>query len=273
MLRETRMLLWNPRAAVKPARCCETRTLLWNPHAAVKPARKFSHAHAVMTESACCCWQCLQTFTSIRMKYKRMFSVLILVWRRLMKMRVLLVFLIGLVLRDKETLTSSARTSWIILYAHLPYAKYCNIFVSCTAAAQSTCTDLQRLADSGSGIVCSRNPECNELRCNVTHLNIPALVHRATITVLPCNQPAAAQLVLYNSNNTVILNETQDRTASHPFGNNLLSVQLMVTVEHPTGSQIRLGVKCLVNVFYTESNIVQIDCLQFWRVHFVYVYR
>ena len=160
---------------------------------------------------------------------------------------------------------------------------------------QSTCTDLQRLADSGSGIICSRNPECNELRCNVTHFNIRALVRRATITVLPCNQPAAAQLVLYNSINTVILNETQDRTASHPFGNNLLSVQLMVTVEHPTGSQIRLGVKCLVNVllkvilyrltacsfehptgsqirlgvkclvnvFYTESNIVQIDCLQF----------
>ena len=149
------------------------------------------------------------------------------------------------------------------MYAHLPYAEYCNIFVSCTAAAQSTCTDLQRLADSGSGIICSRNPECNELRCNVTHFNIRALVRRATITVLPCNQPAAAQLVLYNSINTVILNETQDRTASHPFGNNLLFVQLMVTVEHPTGSQIRLGVKCLVNVFYTESNIVQIDCLQF----------
>ena len=122
---------------------------------------------------------------------------------------------------------------------------------------------LQRLADSGSGIMCSRNPECNELRCNVTHLNIRSLVRRATLTLLPCNQPAAAQLVLYNSFNTVILNQTQDRTTSHPFGNLLLFVQLMVTVEHPTGSQIRLGVKCLVNVYYIGGNIVQIDCLHF----------
>ena len=150
---------------------------------------------------------------------------------------------------------------FIILYAHLSYAEYCNIFV--TAAAQSTCADLQRLADSGSGIMCSRNPECNELRCNVTHPNIRSLVRRATLTLLPCNQPAAAQLVLYNSFNTVILNQTQDRTTSHPFGNLLLSVQLMVTVEHPTGSQIRLGVKCLVNVYYIGGNIVQIDCLHF----------
>ena len=111
--------------------------------------------------------------------------------------------------------------------------------------------------------MCSRNPECNELRCNVTHLNIRSLVRRATLTLLSCNQPAAAQLVLYNSFNTVILNQTQDRTTSHPFGNLLLSVQLMVTVEHPTGSQIRLGVKCLVNVYYIGGNIVQIDCLQF----------
>ena len=67
-------------------------------------------------------------------------------------------------------------------------------------------------------------------------------------------------------------------TVEHPTGSQIrLGVKCLVNVllkvilyrltacsfEHPTGSQIRLGVKCLVNVFYTESNIVQIDCLQF----------
>ena len=112
------------------------------------------------------------------------------------------------------------------------------------AAAQSTCTDLQRLADSGSGIVCTRNSECNGLQCNVTHPNIRSLVRRATLTLLPCNQPAAVHIILYaDSVNTVILNQTQDRTTRPIFRNVLLSVQLVLTVEHPTGSQIRLGVK------------------------------
>ena len=157
----------------------------------------------------------------------------------MIEMRVLLVFLIGLALRGRSIsnklcnfVCTSTITDCCNLYFSLPHA----------AAAQSTCTDLQRLADSGSGIVCTRNPECNGLQCNVTHPNILPLVQRATLTLLPCNQPAAARLILYNSN-TVILNQTQNRTESHLFGNLLLSVQLLVTVEHPTGSQIRLGVK------------------------------
>ena len=252
-------------------RSCDTHKLLWYPQAAVIPkCWCFSLMHMLfwlsLHAAASNVYKCSHHPGALSVWNISVFSVLTLVWRRLMKMRVLLVFVVCLVLRGKSVrrqvvyvgLRSSARTSWTNLHnfvCTLPYAEYCNIFFSCTAAAQSTCTDLQRLADSGSGIICSRNPECTELRCNVTQFNIRALVRRATITVLPCNQPAAAQLVLYNSINTVILNETQNRTASHPFGNLLLSVQLMVTVEHPTGSQIRIGVKCLVNVFYTGGNI------------------
>ena len=112
-----------------------------------------------------------------------------------------------------------------------------------TAAAQSnaTCQALQSVADSASGVTCARNSECSELQCGVTDSTILQFIRSATLTLLPCDQPAAVILALYDPSNTVILNQTLDRTTTIQAVPDVLS--LVVRLDHLTNS-IGLGVKC-----------------------------
>lgn len=165
-------------------------------------------------------------------------------------MRVLLVFLIALVLRG----TNLAERMGLALNKICLYACVCFeacYFLSPTGAAQSTCTDLQRLASrASSGISCNRNSQCSQLQCDVTQAIIRTYISRATLTLLPCNQPPAVRLVLYNPSNAVIVNRTFDSTTTLTLANGVLSVT--VTVQHPTSSSLRLG----VNMYYTVLVVI-----------------
>ena len=131
---------------------------------------------------------------------------------------------------------------------------------SSTAAAQSTCADLQTLASRASGITCTRNSQCSELRCDVTQSTLRSYIRRATLTLLPCNQPAAVRLVLYNPSNAVIVNRTFDSTTTLTIVDGVLTVT--VTVEHPTSSSLRLGViKMLSTKLVVMYMYVEIDTL------------
>ena len=131
---------------------------------------------------------------------------------------------------------------------------------SSTAAAQSTCADLQTLASRASGIKCNRNSQCSELQCDVTQSIIRSYIRRATLTLLPCNQPAAVLLVLYNPSNAVIVNRTFASTTTLTIVDGVLTVT--VTVEHPTSSSLRLGViKMLSTKLVVMYMYVEIDTL------------
>ena len=80
---------------------------------------------------------------------------------------------------------------------------------SSTAAAHTstTCHDLQHIADSTSRITCTRNSQCSELQCDVTQTTTCNYVKSFTLILLPCNQPVAIQLVLFNPSNVVIVNQ------------------------------------------------------------------
>ena len=87
--------------------------------------------------------------------------------------------------------------------------------------------------------MCIRNSQCNKLFCRVTETTILRFIRRATVTLLPCNQPAAVRLALYNPSNTVFLNQTIDRTTTIQAVEGVLS--LVVRLDHLRGS-IGLGV-------------------------------
>ena len=111
-----------------------------------------------------------------------------------------------------------------------------------TADAQSTatCQALQSLADSASGVTCTKNSQCNELQCSVTETSIRSLISSVTLTLLPCNQPVAIGLVLYSPSNTVLLNQTIDSTTTVQAGTSALS--LVVTLNQLAQDSIGLGV-------------------------------
>jgi len=113
-----------------------------------------------------------------------------------------------------------------------------------TADAQSTatCQALQSLADSASGVTCTKNSQCNELQCSVTDTNIRSIISSATLTLLPCNQPAAVRLALYNPSNTVFLNQTIVETTTIQAVDGVIS--LVVRLDHLTNS-IGLGVSAV----------------------------
>ena len=88
-------------------------------------------------------------------------------------------------------------------------------------------------------IICTRpRPQCRQLLCDIENRIIRPLVGAVTLTLLPCNQPAAVQLILFNTTDAVILNETLNSTTTFP------TYSLMVTVDHPTNA-IGIGVKYL----------------------------
>ena len=93
-------------------------------------------------------------------------------------------------------------------------------------------------------MTCTRNSQCSELQCDVTQSTVRDYIKRATLTLLPCNQPAAVRLVLYNPSNAVIVIRTFDSTTTLTIVNRVLTVT--VTVEHPTSSSLRLGVNISV---------------------------
>ena len=114
---------------------------------------------------------------------------------------------------------------------------------SCAAIIFPTaaCDALQCIADSLGAIQisCTRPPQqCRQLQCDIQNSTIRPFIRAASLTLLLCNQPAALQLVLYNTTEAVIQNETLERTTT------ILSmgIPLMVTVDHPRNS-IGIGVK------------------------------
>ena len=124
-----------------------------------------------------------------------------------------------------------------------------DILHTCTAAAQSTatCQALQSQADSASGVICTRNSQCNELQCGVTETTILQFIRSATLTLLPCNQPAAVRLALYNPSNTVFLNQTIVETTTIQAVDGVIS--LVVRLDHLTNS-IGLGVSAVAEYCY-----------------------
>ena len=181
-------------------------------------------------------------------RYKHSFLVKIIVhwanhsalWRltfKLMKMWLLVVFLFALVLLDINNLTQQTYTLKLMLTCH----------TSCAATIFPTaaCDALQCMADSLGAvqIICTRPPQqCRELQCTIRNSTISPSIRAATLTLLPCNQPAALQLIFYNTTDGVTLNETLNSTTTFP------TYSLMVTVDHPTNS-IGIGVKCGVCLY------------------------
>ena len=92
-------------------------------------------------------------------------------------------------------------------------------------------------------IICTRQPQqCRQLQCDIQNSTLQRTIRAATLTLLPCNQPAAVQLILFNNTEAVILNETLNSTTTFP------TFAMMVTVDHPTNA-IGIGVKCGIYLY------------------------
>ena len=69
-----------------------------------------------------------------------------------------------------------------------------------------------------------------------------------TLTLLLCNQPAALQVTLFNTVDTIILNETINSTTTLMVSAFGIVIPLMVTVDHLTNA-IGIMVKCGVHLY------------------------
>ena len=98
-------------------------------------------------------------------------------------------------------------------------------------------------------IICTRPPQqCRQLQCDIQNSTIRFFVRAVTLTLLPCNQPAAVQVILFNTAEAVILNETLNSTTTFS------TFAMIVTVDHPTNA-IGIGVKC------TYTNLGTFSCV------------
>ena len=99
----------------------------------------------------------------------------------------------------------------------------------------TTCNAIKRLATQLS--TCHANPACDTLDCT-------AGGYRSKYQILPCSNPPAVHVTLYNPNKAVIFNQTitNSTTVGLPFNS-----KLIITVHHDKPDAIGLEVsKCFI---------------------------
>lgn len=92
-----------------------------------------------------------------------------------------------------------------------------------TPSLSETCRALDTLRDNAQSLSCNRNDQCDTVYCTVTDSTVRAFVSAANLTLLPCNQPPAVRLTVYNPSGGVVLDRviSQSETLSLPQGTTL----------------------------------------------------
>ena len=86
----------------------------------------------------------------------------------------------------------------------------------------ATCNAIKRLITDNLINKCHTNSACDTLDCTT-------LGYRSLYQILPCSNPPAVHVTLYNTNNTVIFNRTITNSTSVPLPFNS---KLVITVHH-----------------------------------------
>ena len=94
----------------------------------------------------------------------------------------------------------------------------------------ATCNAIKQLANKLNQ--CHTNPACDTLDCST-------LGYRSLYQILPCSNPPAVHVTLYNTNNAVIFNRTITNSTSVPLP---LNSKLVITVHHDKPDAIGLEV-------------------------------
>ena len=96
----------------------------------------------------------------------------------------------------------------------------------------ATCNAIKRLVINTPINQCHTNPVCDTLDCTT-------MGYRSLYQILPCSNPPAVHVTLYNANNAVIFNRTITNSTSVPLP---LNSKLVITVHHDKPDAIGLEV-------------------------------
>ena len=68
------------------------------------------------------------------------------------------------------------------------------------------CQALDNLADNAQSLSCTKNRQCDVVRCNVTSPTVQTFISNGTLTLLPCNHPPAVRLSVASPSGNVVFN-------------------------------------------------------------------